>query len=467
MESHSNFAVITTANTKKSFLTGCRSYTYDDPDIIKKLAATRAKVFNQLSPQSKYTLSNQMVTVVDYDPNILPTATDRDRTLHTDAKADKKNVADAWRDKTKHRSVTSRISCFADGFGEEVTPFFVIMTTGCSPNLMGSSPADEKTFSPNGQLDTKLYKETMKLLFKRWLMSQERFRVEAVVLPFIGGGVYLNKLDKIEQDKARQIILESLKEALEESSFKNIKEVIFATPDDKNGITANKSYRLAAKIFSSYSQQPGWPNLTVANIDIFDAANHIQQQGHVVGMINPGSDRTIGGAYQDTLDGKERAKITLEELICNYTDTAFIQSIDFNQQALKLKPYPQHLQAKNVSNISQSQAQITPTATSTALSVKNLAREIANRINTKETIWIFDSGNNKKISFKNEKDAARFVAQLQNMGIGSEKSPGHPKTVQNEKPYYVVYLSKNQISTLSQKLTAPQPSSHKQSWQPH
>lgn len=437
-------ATITTANSRKSVLDQCRAYTYDDPAIINKIATTRCNAFKRIDPQNRQTLQQQKMTVIDFDPGVFPVVTDLDRTLHTHAQADKKNVADAWRANTKHRSVTSVVSCFADGFGDEVSQFPLTLTTGCAPNFMGTSPADEKTFIVNNQLNSRLYKDTMKQLFKRWLMSQDNFGVNAVILPFVGGGVYLNKLAMNEQDTARQLILEALKEALEESAFKNIKEVIFAAPDDQHGFDANKSYHNAAKIFSRYSQQQGMPNLTVANVDIFDAANQLQQKGIVVGMINPGSDRTIGGHYRKTLDGSPRDKITLEELICNYTDTVFVQSKDFNQQQLVLKPYPPHLHS-----------QIMPAASVAGMSDESIAKEIQNRIRTNEAIWIFDSGDNKKISFKNKNDAAAFIAQLQRMGIESEKYPGQPKTVQYDQPYFVVYLTKNQISTLSQQFQAP------------
>lgn len=276
----------------------------------------RKDVFNKVeNPKVKN-------VVVEYDPGAL-SRDEVQKTLHEDGAPE--NIQDAALSrKAKHRSVTSSVTCYGNSFCEEVKPFSLVVTTSAATNFR----------EVDGSFDANLYKSIMKLSFKRWLSAQDKMGVKVVIVPPIPD-VNLKKLSHLNKSQAKKAIAIALKEALEESTFKNISEVVFALPD-----VGGKSDEYD-KITAQYSDYNGATTLTVANVDVFDAAKEISSANVKVGLINPGSDTAMGGGFKQTAGLPQTPAMkplpkhpTLEEAIFNLTDAAYIQTIEKNE-ALK------------------------------------------------------------------------------------------------------------------------------------
>ncbi|HEX4044830.1 MAG TPA: hypothetical protein VHZ76_04110 [Gammaproteobacteria bacterium] len=270
-----------------------------------------------------------------------------------------------WRHKTKNRQVLSEVTVFATETGDRVEPFPVRLTTACAPNFKNqensknpSSLEDVKTYISNRQLKTEEYYNTMKLLFKRALKTQDDQGTEVFILPLIGGDVYLQRLEKNAQSKAKDRICLALRHALEElqrdKSLKNIKEVVFCCP--KKGITTNDHYNLVHDTFSpltfskSLPRYTGSPAVTVTDAGMLEAARQAYKNGAKnIGILNAGSDRTIGGAYAKWNNRNIKNKQPFppaEECLFTLTNAAYVQPYKSNpNQQLHFSAYPKALHA--------------------------------------------------------------------------------------------------------------------------
>lgn len=344
---------------KSSYLDGknIRAYDLQDETVRKDLFAARKNIYhrvnqayqelvpNILLPPAMYKSKDavaieeaQTSVKVHYDPLVFPDRNDVVKSLYT-AESDNALSDYNLRKLSKHRCVTSQVNLYANGFGEiNNTPTHLTLTTGVAPNF---SHADEKGelkqfTNPDGSFMAGAYQDVMKLSFKRWLSAQDNSGVNVVVMPFIGGGIFLNCLDDQQKALAQKHIVIALKQALQEEgvAYKNIKEVVFALPDNDKSrkISSDDAYQL----LQDYS---GSPSVTVANVDIFEAVNALSQpdangQQLSVGLINPGNDCVIGGGYKAALDHE---KTGLEEVICHLTDAVYIQSEQFNEKNIGQK----------------------------------------------------------------------------------------------------------------------------------
>lgn len=269
----------------------------------------------------KETTENQKTVQVFYDSSadgLTPAVVKN--TLHLDSHADPANQASAWRHLTKHRIVTSDITAYKLDRGRLGVDFPFTMTTVATSNFMGSSAIDEQTYIQNGSLNARGYKDTLKLILKRALKSQDDQAVKVVVLPAIGIGVYIKKLSPADQVVARQMFGEALSEVLQDSQFRHIEEVVCALPDEKDD-SQNAAW---ADVTSACAGVTLKTNLVFANVDVFAAAKKVADQGKKVGILNAGSDRTMGGIFTQ-LKGT-----TFEEMLFNRTNAAWVQSCEHN-----------------------------------------------------------------------------------------------------------------------------------------
>lgn len=333
-----------------------------------ELDKKRKAIFNVIDNIPNYTAANpspKVSVIYDPSPDIFKSEHEVGPTLNSDMAAEKADKAAAWRHKTKHRIVQSVVNCWYPDAKQ--APFPIKLTTACAPNFMGTSPKDEAEFLTGGTVNTttgktegkhfkpgaeKKYKTLMTLLFRRLLCAQSGNDV--IIMPFFGGGVYLDILDAESKKIARQMIHEAFRDALalekdlletdkypDGSQKRKVKEIIYALPDEYEGTEVGRSeaYNGAEKAFEGYM---GPPPVSLCNANMFDVANHFAQENKKkiaagkpnetlnIGMINPGSDRTIGGGYRKTKDGDPPSP--LEEQIFNYTDACKIQCLDINQR---------------------------------------------------------------------------------------------------------------------------------------
>jgi hypothetical protein len=79
---------------------------------------------------------------------------------------------------------------------------------------------------------------------------------------------------------------------------------------------------------------------------------------------------------------------------------------------------------------------------------KEIGELIQKIIHSNNRVWINDSQANKRISFKTVIEAQQFVLLLDKLSICSHKFPGKSKTIQSEDPYFVIFLTANEMTTL-------------------
>ncbi len=305
----------------------------------------RAALYDAIKQQHMYsasypkeTTNNQQNVRVNYDSQIL-TPQDVANTLHTHEALNKwasqvAPVIEQQRRLTKHRIVTSPITAYRlDSQGKVVINFRFTMTTVAAPNFSKPGLQDFKDYTQqDGSLKQQTYQKALKNILKQALVAQDDARVQVVILPAIGVGVYIAALTPGEQNAARNMFASALQEALAETHFTHVQKVICSLPNEKDG---GQNLVLNAVTSAVSGQNLGNVELTVGNIDVFAAAKNAADKSYNVGILNAGSDRTIGGKC-------EALPTTFEEQLFNQTDALFVQSIDYNpvlQTAKVIIPY--------------------------------------------------------------------------------------------------------------------------------
>lgn len=352
--------------------------------------------------------------IIHYDPSVYDHQDEILKTLHVDGKADSYSRAVAWRHQTKHRDVTSEVTCYGNGFGERVSGFPMVVTTGVGYNFMGSSPSDEFLYVTNGKLKSReAYQHAMTLLFKRWLRSMDDAHVEVAIIPMISGGVYVKKLSRSERAVARELIQKALMTALASSDFNSLQEVIHVNPNDRAHVLSGM-YKTGQRVFSQYQ---GTTSLTLTNADFFEAAEKANVAGYRVGMLNPGSDRTLGGKFMHFLTVPENGNYTLEEIIFNLTDIYRTQSLDYLRKPYRYQTYPRSLQVNTDKTMP-----CTAQDKQDRFDNKRLAMQLQTRLLTEAVQVQNRNQNDKQISFKTQAQAQRFVDMLSAQGMNKKLS---------------------------------------------
>ncbi len=353
----------------RSALTTCNidAYNLDDSDTITDLNNARGEIFERAKRKNQSSYGAK--PCIHYDENIFNNNVENElvKTLNTRAtqkvidQSQPQNHSKNWCKNTKYRTVTSTVTCFGDASGNkfldendpkiENRPFEIVLTTSCGINFMDTNSEDladyvikghlqkqgsQYVFTPQGE---QRYLEEMEGIFKRFLWAQAQKGVNVAILPLLGGKLYVGMLDNANKIKAKNMIHTALKNAIESLDYNgqlnSISEIIYSIPD-----ATNQNDLIAADmIFKNFSSKSGNLTVTLTNADIFDAAHKLRNMSPqpVVGISNPGSYRTIGGAYEEwsrvkTIKNDEHINMKkmapLEETICNLTDAVFRQSID-------------------------------------------------------------------------------------------------------------------------------------------
>jgi hypothetical protein len=245
-----------------------------------------------------------------------------------------KNHSRNWREHSWERTVTSLTHCYVDGRAElQTPPFKMVVSTGNAPNLW-TSPKDLQEFvnSKKELKDKDAYTNRMKLIFTRLLWEQMQHKVGVSIVPLIGGGLYLNELTPKAKQEAIRCIYTGLKNALEELKAilptSSLKEIILALPDEEK----NSPHPAHDSIHALFKDHAGPPLVTCSRVDVFEAAKVVSDKRLLPGIINPGSDRTIGGSFFRGIDAT-----TLEEQIGNSGDMVLCHSVDYNPDLIDEK----------------------------------------------------------------------------------------------------------------------------------
>jgi len=252
----------------------------------------------------------------------------------------------------------------------------VMITTGCAPNFMGSRPADDGTAAASvtakdrpdinaryGAVDAATnaitlyvaddnhpYRDDMVLLVTSWLEEQEKAGVNTVLMPFIGGGVYLGQVTNKDEAKAEihKAIKIAVKNFLEKKDLEHVQRVMVSYYDDEHTdeygpLVFNSKNELIPK--QSYKDDANKGNAETG--DLFHMLNHAKSRPNdfgKLGIINAGSDRSIGGNCKltpstnqnglpltDGVDPKKIGTLPFEEQLARRSTLLQQQSIELNR----------------------------------------------------------------------------------------------------------------------------------------
>lgn len=319
-------------------------------------------------------------------------------------------------------------------------PTTLNVITTCAPNLMGTSEIDLNEFSygKNGvrELRDDAYEKECQKLAKFIVKTAKDKGTTKLVMPAYGVGVYISQLN----DESKQRATEIMFKAFATAAFECRLEVDWVVHEGSRHAKDTQS-----KLSSFKAPNNRFMNAVISR-DILEYAESQSQHGQV-SVLNPGSDRTIGGNYT-----QENAT-PLEEQIAQQSDLVLLHTT-FNgpmvrqfqdsfekrkQQVLALKPmlnlhWPQvQNQNKNIE-------------LATALEEIGYAK-----------VWVFDVHDkagvaHKAFSFKDKNQAAEFSQNTQCV----HRYP--------DGDYYKVILTMQQASNLLQpqqpKWTRSVPNSH-------
>ncbi len=252
---------------------------------------------------------------------------------------EKSQKTDELRALSKYRLITSDVVLL----NQTNFPTVSLMTIA-APNLMGTSPEDLATYANEDQDSNIKHKKPIKSLhgggplvidgktvYERKLTTdkyKEICREQAdlicsaaieqgkkkIIMPDFGLGVYLRCLSKESQEDARQIMLSAFQRAATYHKI-NIEWIIWENdPDHDKKFSASKDY--------------GSGRFKIVSGDLLKEMDKAANNKDVV-FVNPGSDRTIGGAFEVN-DPK-----TLEEQIAQTTSLVITQSACFNPEVEK------------------------------------------------------------------------------------------------------------------------------------
>jgi|GEM_PF-2146009 len=331
----------------------------------------------------------------------------------------------SWRHKTKHRTVVSNATCYGTGFSEEVQPFEMIIATGCAPNFSKVDYPDMAKFFEKGILKEADLKATLKLLYKQWLYVLTQHGADVCIFPFVGSGIYLDCLNDEDKITVKQLNLQAFKEAIEEVNPKA--EIVLALPntDRANADRQSPDFTMAENIFSQNYRSS--TSFSIVNGDIFSLARAATMSGKKPGILNPGSDRVIGGQMLDC------TKTSLEEIIATLTDMAFYQSSDFNRN-FNYQVYPDSLSVNprpstNMRLFETRENNALRTETKQAVEKIKAYYSEGYKLNI---VDIIEVDGNKKVFLDKHESAASLITILLKQGMGNSRDNNRPKTLQTD-----------------------------------
>ncbi len=220
-----------------------------------------------------------------------------------------------YRHLSKYRMVYGPIPYYLNGF--ESKPTVIDTISACAINLMGSSKTDEKAYMlANGSLNEMAYREEC-LSNADFLLGVAKSRgANKFVMPPFGVGAYIALIQDVnEKQKAKKIMNEA-----------------FAAMAKKHQITVDwvvwiKDKNANAEKNTLDSQTTGNIYMNHVIADLMDYTKSQNDAGFKCAMLNPGSDRTIGGKYY------VNDPHTLEEQMAQKSELLFLHSV-YNEEMI-------------------------------------------------------------------------------------------------------------------------------------
>ncbi|MCL9684496.1 hypothetical protein [Legionella maioricensis] len=335
---------------------------------------------------------------------------------------------------SRYRLVYGPVDFYLGSQLEDPTEIPVI--TACAPNLMGSSASDLEEFStPNGRkraLKVKEYDEECKKLADFIVDTVKQQGKSRLVMPAFGVGVYIRQLDRA----SKQIAKEKMYKAFAEAALKHQIQVDWVVWAQDSAAQED------ATLLASYSPDNQYMK-PVIHADMMLYAQALAEEQENLVLLNPGSDRTIGGAYT------HKNPTTLEEQIAQQSDLVLLHSqLNGDMVARFNTQFKQQKDMRQQSN--STQFTYMPHVDS---SLKIVADHIKQTLNLRERPWVFRADENYRISFKRKNNALAFIELLHTHGVNGRRGK---KKAQFEDGYYVVYLTSAQYRTLTEQILVAQ-----------
>ena len=315
-------------------------------------------------------------------------------------------------------------------------PTEIPVITACAPNLMGSSASDLEEFSTwNGRkrmLKIKKYDDECKKLADFIVGTVKQQGKSRLIMPAFGVGVYIRQLD----EPSKQVAKEKMYKAFAEAALKHQIQIDwivwaqdFAPEEDANTL-------------ASYS--PNNPFMKpIIHADMMSYAKDLVEEQEDIVLLNPGSDRTVGGAYT------HKNPTTLEEQIAQQSDLVLLHS-QLNS-GLVTRFDEQFRQRKEIRQRSND----TPFTYTPHVdgSLKTVANHIRQVLNLRERPWIISADENYRISFKRRTNAHAFVELLHAHVVDGRRGK---KKAQFDDGYHVVYLTSAQYRIVTEQILVSQ-----------
>mgnify|MGYP000001573488 CR=1 FL=1 len=305
-------------------------------------------------------------------------------------------------------------------------PIEIPVITACAPNLMGTSTTDLNEFSVAGnnarRLKEDVYRKECQKLAEFIVGAAHKEGQQRLIMPAFGVGVYINKLDPHSKELATEIMYRAFADAAKKHQV-SVDWIVWR---------GAKNYTATAQKLAGYSV--GNPLMKpVVHDDMLLYAQELRKANEKVVLLNPGSDRTVGGLYT------HEHPTTLDEQIAQQSDLVCLQT-EFNQSMVR-KFKVEFEQRKKIQNapVVQKDPKVP-----LKINLKECALKIRSALGVQETPWISqDTTGNYKVSFKQQENAQKFSALLAaNKIVGLN---GTPKLVHNKEGYFVIYLIPKQL----------------------
>lgn len=226
---------------------------------------------------------------------------------------------------TRHRIIYGPLAYYLDGFDED--PVVINTITACAINLMGTSSKDLDKFIPNGEFDSNKYRQACQQSAALIIKACKANNIDRLVIPAFGVGVYVRLLPYPDRTLAKKIMNQTF------AKFAKKYDIIV------DWIVWNQSPQAQSEKKMLDAQTPDNKHIFHIIADMIDYTNILVQQGVKCAMLNPGSDRTIGGMFT-----KPNPK-TLEEQIAQKSDLLALHTV-YNDQLIA--KFERDLQCGNV-----------------------------------------------------------------------------------------------------------------------
>ncbi len=214
---------------------------------------------------------------------------------------------------TKHRLVYGPIDFYLPG--KNTVSFNVI--SACGPNLMGTSPADERTYLDNGNLNTLAYTRTCIALADFIVGTAKNQGNTKLIMPAFGMGVYIKNVPIAQRPEAVRIMYQAFAYA----AFTFQLSVDWVVWSQEKNSYLQKTYLDQLKGYNSFINN-------VPHADMLAYAADLVGQGIPCAVLNAGSDRTIGGKFI------AQNPTTVEEQLAQKSDLMLLHTV-FNLKMIQ------------------------------------------------------------------------------------------------------------------------------------